>query len=172
MNMKKLILAIILMIVHPKSHCQNILPQIIFEINNGNIRVNIWNDAFDEKQITLEVVCRSRLRHHNFLSKRFGMASIYLDMDYRENTNSMFQNLYYWTKELECFAVNNKKEGETKDIIMRRGTATLMVHKSQIHIYYMHTDNEPRSTMKLKDITEFKKRLLEYTSSRNIDLRL
>jgi len=30
------------------------------------------------------------------------------------------------------------------------------------HIYLMHTDCEPQSTMNLKNITKFKKRLIDY----------
>jgi len=172
-NMRKLLLLMIFMAVHLIGHSQNEKPEIIFTLNQGKIEVFLWKNYFDDQKLDLVVECQALLMARDIRKKRSGKTTIFMDLNnHKENINSMFQNLYDWTKEFESFAINNNKEGDTINIQAGDGTTHLRVHKSHIHVFFMYTDDEPRSTMNLHDITEFKKLLIEYINKHKIDVTL
>lgn len=103
-----------------------------------------------------------------------------------KTVDSLFQNLYDWIKEIEDFALNHARHGVSYKMnyhnvydSSRRRDYYLEAHRSYIKIstekfwadMYL-ADCERWAKMNLKDITEFKKRLLEYTKEHNISIRL
>lgn len=169
MSMKKFLLILILGAVCLIGYSQSYKPEIIFKLNQKNITVYRWKDSFFSPKILLEVVCRARSMNRDRECWFRRRADIFYNLADQEDTSSQFQNLYDWTIEFERFALNYNKAGDT--IHLPISGTTLIAHKSNIHVYTMHTDCEPRSTMNLKNITEFKKRLIEYIKEHNISIR-